>query len=246
MPPPGTARSDSEEERKPSPRPSPSTAAGVSPLLGDLATGSVAESVLLGTGGAAVAGGAAAETGAALLDELAEAALAAFAGPKTSAAGRPAPPGASIETAPRRRPPPAPRGTAAGEGSTVADLVLRSFAGTDVPPTDAPGTPLLDQLAAAAIDALAPGGEAPTAQDERPALRPRSEGETAVARALDRGQAAPTAANVAATESVPAAAPKNGSPSLVQPPAATAPSDLAWLVNEALVEQARRHGVDLS
>jgi hypothetical protein len=24
------------------------------------------------------------------------------------------------------------------------------------------------------------------------------------------------------------------------------PDDLAWLVNEALVEQARRHGVDLS
>jgi len=249
VPPPGTARS--EEERKASARPSPSAAAAAGSLLGDLAAGSVAESVLPGTGGVAVAGRAAVESGAALLDELADAALAVFAGPKDSAGGRPAPPGASVDTAPRRRPPPpAPRATAAGGGSTVADLVLRGFTGTDLPParppSEAPGTPLLDQLSAAAIAALEPAAVAPSAQDERPALRPRSEGETAVARALDRVQGATTAANVAASEAVPAGTQKNGSPSLVQPSVATAPSDLAWLVNEALVEQARRHGVDLS
>ena len=248
VPPPGTARS--EEERKPSARPSPpAAAAGIDRLLGDLATGSVAESVPPGTGGAAVAGPAAVETGAALLDELAEAALAAFAGPKDSAAGRPTPPGAPVEAVPRRRPSTAPRDTSAGGGSTVADLVLRSLGGTGVPPTrppaPAPETPLLDQLAAAAIAALAPAGDAATAQDEQPAPRPRSEGETAVSRALDRVQAE-TTAKVGATEPVRAATPKNDSASLVQPPAATAPSDLAWLVNEALVEQARRHGVDLS
>ena len=247
VPPPGTARS--EEERKPSARPSPPAAAGIARRLGDLATGSVAESVPPDTGGAAVAGPAAVETGAALLDELAEAALAAFAGPKDSAAGRPTPPGAPVEAVPRRRPSTAPRDTSAGGGSTVADLVLRSLGGTGVPPTrppaPAPETPLLDQLAAAAITALAPAGDAATAQDEQPAPRPRSEGETAVSRALDRVQAE-TTAKVGATEPVRAATPKNDSASLVQPPAATAPSDLAWLVNEALVEQARRHGVDLS
>jgi hypothetical protein len=248
VPPSGTARSD--EEPKASARPSKSLAARAGSPLGDLAAGSGAESVLAGAGAAAVAGRAAVETGAALLDELADAALAVPAGPKT-AAGRPAPPGASADKAPRRRPPPpAARAADVGGGSTVADLVLRGFAGTASsparPPSEAPGTPLLDRLAAAAIAALEPAGVAPSAQDERLALRPRSEGGRAVARALDRVQAATTAPNVAASEAVPAGNQKNGSPSLVQPSVATAPSDLAWLVNEALVEQARRHGVDLS
>jgi hypothetical protein len=264
VPPPKTARSEQERKSSAPRSPRPPAAGGLGrslddlgldDLLDDVVTANLAESILPGTGGVAVATGAAVETGAALLDELAETALAAFAGPKApaagpkaSAAGRPT---TAAAPAPRRRAPGAPRETVGAGGSTVGDLVLRGLGAIGTPPTGPPapasGTTTLDELASAAIAALAPSGGAPTAQDGRPTPRPRSEGETAVARALDDVQAAATAANAAATGGVRAAATeKKASPSELQPPAAAAPSDLAWLVNEALVEQARRHGVDLS
>ena len=264
VPPPKTARSEQERKSSAPQSPRPPAAGGLGrslddvgldDLLDEVVTASLAESILPGTGGAAVATRAAVETGAALLDELAETALAAFtgpkapaAGPKDSAAGGPTPVAAP---APRPRAPGAPRETVAAGGSTVADLVLRGLGAIGAPPTRPPApasrATTLDELASAAIAARAPAGDGPTSQDGRLTPRPRSEGETAVARALDDVQAAATAANAASTGGVRAAAPdKKGSPAQMQPPAASAPSDLAWLVNEALVEQARRHGVDLS
>ena len=63
--------------------------------------------------------------------------------------------------------------------------------------------------------------------------------------------AAAAAVAPAQTPSAPTAAPTTSAPAVNGAAAAAAapppdPADLAWLVNEALVEQARRHGMDLS
>ena len=67
------------------------------------------------------------------------------------------------------------------------------------------------------------------------------------------GAALPGANGAAGAAGAPAAAggPNGAAVALPGAPVAGAaaplePDDLAWLVNEALIEQARRHGVDLS
>ena len=249
VPPPGTARSGTErslahdrrlDRRADRTPPTTSRPRGV------------AESVLPGTGGAAVGPerrwrpaprcSTTLGRGGARRDRRTEGRRSRPSGPRRRAGPRRRRAGVHLA---------APRDTAAGGGSTVADLVLRGLAGTgaaaDPPAGRRAGTDAARPARRGRDRRARAGRRRPTAHDERPAVRPRSEGETAVARALDRVQAATTAANVAATGRAGPAAPATSAPRLARAAAGRdGPSDLAWLVNEALVEQARRHGVDLS
>jgi hypothetical protein len=141
----------------------------------------------------------------------------------------------------------------AGGGSSLADLATRSLAEAVAPGrSEAPvaaaqglaGASLLGELAETALAAVAP---APAAEPGSRVMWQRSAGEEAVARALDRTQAAPGSASLGPAPRARATREDgNRTTPVVQATGATAHVDLAWLVNEALVEQARRHGVDLS
>jgi hypothetical protein len=186
-----------------------------------------------------------------LLEELAETALAAE-GPVPAEGGAPIrlQPPAVGESLERAAPDVVPPGTASsaspagGERSPLAGLAARLGAESAVPgETALAGGSLLGDHAETALAGAVPAPAAPAAeQPESPVLRRRSDGEEAVARALDRAEAAAGAVSRASVTR------ENATPTapVVEGTAAAAHVDLAWLVNEALVEQARRHGVDLS
>ncbi len=260
----GPAGRGGDRSRRRSPEDTPLPAAtGGDAFFADLTTRSLAEAVAPGTGGTAVAAAHGPAADASLLEELAETALAAVE-PALTERGTPLVPQRSAgeksveraapDTRRRRAAPSAP--PVAGEGSPLADLAARSPAEAVVTgrreaavaaAQGLAGALLLGELAETALAAVAPAPAALAAEPESPVLRQRSAGEEAVARALDRTQAAPGSASLAPAPRARATREDgNRTTPVVQATGATAHVDLAWLVNEALVEQARRHGVDLS
>jgi hypothetical protein len=229
----------------------------------ELATSSLAEAVPPGTGTAGVAAAYGPAPDASLLEELAETAL---------AAAEPAPAGlgatlvrqrsAGEESVERAAPDPRRRGVAptppvaGARSSLAADLATRSLVEPVVlgqgdaavaAAQSLAGAALAGELAEAALAAVAPAPAPPAAEPESRVLPERSEGEKAVARLLDRTQAVSASTSRAATARGSATREDgDGTLPVAQPTGAMAHLDLAWLVNEALVEQARRHGVDLS
>jgi hypothetical protein len=104
---------------------------------------------------------------------------------------------------------------------------------------------LLEQLAETALDAVAPHTEAPKAAAS--GRTPRSDARDAVRRELDAAAARPE--RPAPAMPARTVGPRDGASPAHDGARAAEPPDsaeLAWVVNEALVEQARRHGVDLS
>jgi hypothetical protein len=245
-------------------RPEPAAPApGEGASHADLTTRSLAEAMLPSTGTAGVVAASRPAADASLLEELAQTALAAA---EPAPAGR----GAALvrqrsageESVERAAPDPHRRGVAptppaAGAGASLAaDLATRSrVAPVEQGRGDAAvaaaqslvGAALAGELAEVALAAVAPAPAVPAPEPERPVLPQRSEGEKAVARLLDRTQAVSASTSRAATARGRATR-EDGDRTLpvVEPTGAMAHVDLAWLVNEALVEQARRHGVDLS
>jgi hypothetical protein len=108
------------------------------------------------------------------------------------------------------------------------------------------------EAALAGLSPPATAGRAPTAKgaDGSAAGAAAPGAPSAVAAAgTAPGSSAPSAdelRRVLLSPTVPARTPVGAAPGASESAAAAEPEELAWLVNEALVEQARRHGVDLS
>jgi hypothetical protein len=136
-----------------------------------------------------------------------------------------------------------PRLIADLQAAAAVDAVVPGAGGAAVAAAHglAAGATLLGQLADTALAAVAPARPEP----------PASHAPAAPARpgALDT-LLLPSPAPPAAGERGGAPIASNGRPGRPdeshETAAAPPPQELAWLVNEALVEQARRHGVDLS
>ena len=239
----------------------------------DVAVTGATESVVPGSGPAAVgiARGVAGLTSLPLIGELAQAALDAIPQPppggaaaRSGGSARQAKPGSRSATGqfgPAPRAGPLRDGVSAapasgGDGLGIArairefenDVAVGRTAESLVPGRGPIAVPvargaraaatLLEQLAETALHAVAPHAA-------RPAREPRSDAVESVRRELD---AAATQRPTATTLARPVRPRDGASPApdgarAAEPPA---PAELAWLVNEALVEQARRHGVDIS
>jgi hypothetical protein len=236
----------------------------------DIAVSQAAERVVPGTGTAAVAlaRGARAARELPLLGELAETAFDAVAraAPAPTGGGRLARDlagSASRTERPRGSRPgraPSPAGGGFGGIARALEQLQRVAAVSAAAEQVLPGTgraavavahgaqaatTLLEQLAETALQAVAPRAAAPGAVAS--ARKPRTDASEAVRRELDAGATRP--GRPAPATPARAAGPRDGaSPERdgVRPPEPADPAELAWLVNEALVEQARRHGVDLS
>ena len=137
-----------------------------------------------------------------------------------------------------------PAGRAAPRALTGRERVAAAIGSTSDAAMAAPGTPGAlggDRPAGADRAALGPPPAALLADLAGAALvRPAAPATPA--------EGAPPPAQPARPPALaaPAAARANGASAAPAPPAALSPAEHAWLVNEALVEQARRHGVDLS
>jgi hypothetical protein len=241
-------------------------------LQQDVAVASAAERIVPGTGPAAVAvaHGVRAAKELPLLGELAEAAFDAVARPAPASSGaergtrdvgEPGKrPGRSAGSRPARvSTPDVPPSGGFGEGITrVLEQLQRDVAVASAAERVLPGTggaavavahgaqaatSLLGRLADTALEAIAPQPAA--RRPAAPARSPRGDAGEAVRRELDAAVTRPSsrqAPGTPARSTQPADAGKDGA----RPPELQDPGELAWLVNEALVEQARRHGVDLS
>ena len=81
---------------------------------------------------------------------------------------------------------------------------------------------------------------------DRTGGRSPSRGGTAAGAGRTAGAQAPSPAPAPAANGQPPAQKASANGTVAQAAAPADPGELAWLVNEALIEQARRHGMDIS
>jgi hypothetical protein len=135
----------------------------------------------------------------------------------------------------------------------LAEAAAAAAAGA-APPAPAPagagsGLRALAEVAAAVTAAAGDGAPSAAAAGAEPAGSGREAGLAAPLEAARRALLVPTVPSFSGR--APSASPRAVADHALAPLGAPAPAaadvaDIAWLVNEVLVEQARRHGVDLS
>ncbi len=141
--------------------------------------------------------------------------------------------------------------SAAGTGiletvASAAGEAIQAAAGVAGPTGEAAGRAVAEAIRAG-VEAVTPRQPSPLEGLSRALLATPFEGfgagAVAAARQAAVSTASPAPAPGATGQPAPPAAAANGTVGQAAPPDA---GELAWLVNEALIEQARRHGMDLS